>query len=162
MKKFVIPSIFIFLGCLLGCAGTTQVSSLPSYNGLRIQHSDKCLVIKTSRAQKYSDIMKEYENLIMGDSHVEATRLYLDEEVAFDCMSVGAKSALVLDRGVIASELTSGYFSSGVAVYDNTRMSGYQVVYFIKSIPVGGRLITKEEYNTWMKKGERLHGLYLK
>jgi len=161
-KIILVLIITVFLS---GCA--FQVSALSSYNGSEKKTSKKCLVARTALEQKFTKIINKYNESIQGDSHVATEGSYEDEEAAYDCMSVGAKSVLVLDRGVISSNTTyvngttssiynpttnqySTYSSSGYFVSSET--SAYIVVFFDKEIPSFDDEITIDDYKSWKKR----------
>lgn len=84
-----------------GCAHGVQVSSLSSYNGPRLDGSEKCVVHRTSVESRFVELLKENEESLLGDSHVSTAGSYDVVEAAYDCMAIGAKSVLVLERGVV-------------------------------------------------------------
>lgn len=153
---------FSFTIYLSSCA--LQVSALDAYNGLRKQESNKCTVSRTAIPTKFTNTIDEFNEFIQGDSHVETKGSYENEEAAYDCMTIGAKSVLVLDRGVVSSSTAyvpgktttyynpstnqfTSYTSSGYYVSSNT--SAYIVVFFNKDLPYPGESITKEDYKSW-------------
>ena len=162
-SKIVLP--LIITAFLSGCG--VQISALSSYNGSKKKASNKCLVARTALEQKFTTTINKYNESIQGDSHVATEGSYEDEEAAYDCMSVGAKSVLVLDRGVISSNTTyvNGtssniynpstnqyitYTSSGYLVSSST--SAYIVVFFDKEIPSFNDEITIDDYKSWKKR----------
>ena len=148
-------------------ACTYQVSSLHSYNGPQYNESNKCIVARTALDSKFSTTINDFKDNIQGDSHVETEGTYENEEAAFDCMSVGAKTVLILDRGIISTNSTyiSGstyntynpstnhyttYSTPGYTVSSET--SAYIIVFFNKKIPDLGNTITMDDYESWKKK----------
>ena len=146
--------IFAFDGCTYG----TQVSSLKSYNGPRLGGSEKCVVHRTSIESRFVEFFKENEENLLGDSHVSSAGSYDIIEAAYDCMTIGAKSVLVLERGVVSSTISSSVGSNSnqslytVTSYGFRDVSGYIVVFFNKEIKEPGILVTIEDYKSWLRK----------
>lgn len=163
-KQAIETLLFLSAFCLFGCSYPYQVSSLHSYNGPRAKETNKCVVIRTALEQKFTATINEYDKYIQGDSHVETTGTYENIEAAFDCMLVGAKSVLVLERGVISTNSTYingytyhhynsitnqyvAYTTPGYYVSSST--SAYIVVFFNKPLPNLGTTFTGSDYNSW-------------
>lgn len=141
---------FAALLALSGCANGTQVSSLRSYNGPRLGGSDKCLVYTTSVESWFEEILKENSGNLLGDSYVSTDYNYEVIEAAYDCMAIGAKSVLVLQRGVVASSVGNSVSSNGMTTYDSRKTSGYTVAFFNKNFPDFGVLVTIDDYKNWL------------
>ncbi len=155
---FLLSTILVIYGC------ATQVSSLNSYNGQQRKETNKCTVVRTALESKFSETINEFKDHIQGDSHVETLGTYENEEAAFDCMAVGAKTVLVLDRGVVSTSSTyvSGttYSSYNPATnsystrstsghYVSSKTSAYIVVFFNENIPNFGNTYTLDDYKSW-------------
>lgn len=158
--------IFLLITALFvsSCTPPYQVSALHSYNGPQAEETNKCVVARTALESKFSETINKYKDFIQGDSHVETTGSYENEEAAFDCMVVGAKSVLVLDRGVVS---TSSAYVSGTTYslynaatnsysvhstpgyYVSSQTSAYVVVFFNKRIPNFGKIYTFDDYKSW-------------
>lgn len=149
---------------LSSCA--VQVSALSSYNGPVREETKQCLVYRTSLESKFNEIVQRYEIYLQGDSRVSTSGNYLNPEAAYDCMKVGAKSVVVLDKGVVASSSGfvpgrvtynynsftnsySSFYTPGYAYTENT--SGYVVAFFEKEITYGGTIYTMKDYESWEK-----------
>lgn len=160
----------LFFACVVSplflssCA--VQVSALSAYNGPLYEPTNQCQVYRTSLEPRFYEIVQKYEAYMMGDSHVSTNGGYENEEAAYDCMEIGARSVVVLDRGVVAS--SSGYVpgtttynynpytnsvysthTPGYAYTQNT--SAYVVVFFEKEIKKGGNIYTVDDYEDWRK-----------
>lgn len=150
----------LFSGCV------SQVSSLEHYNGNRYKEQDQCQVYSTSLEPKFYEIVQQYSEYILGDSHVSTEGSYENIEAAYDCMTIGAKSAVVLDRGVVSSSTNyvagrttynydsysntySSTYTPGYFISKNT--SAYVVVFFKKEIQNIGNVYTRAEYNKWKR-----------
>lgn len=150
------------------CAPQTQVSSLQSYNGPLSSHgTNQCFVTKTALDSKFTETINKYKDYIQGDSHIElAGRHYEIVEAAFDCMYVGAKSVMILDRGVTSTNSGSTFTTfSSTNHYQSTNSSttfsttysnpsknfAYTIVFFNKKIPEFGNMITMSDYESWKK-----------
>jgi hypothetical protein len=152
--------ILTVAGLLFGCAPQTQLSSLQSYNGPLSTHgTNQCFVAKTALDTKFAETINEYKDFIQGDSHIEtAGRRYEIQEAAFDCMYVGAKSVLILDRGVTSTNsggMTITNYSSStntsITLSNPSQNSAYTIVFFNKKIPEFGNMITMSDYESWKK-----------
>lgn len=152
--------ILTVAGLLFGCAPQTQLSSLQSYNGPLSTHgTNQCFVAKTALDTKFAETINEYKDFIQGDSHIEtAGRRYEIQEAAFDCMYVGAKSVLILDRGVTSTNSAgmaiTNYSSStntSITLSNPSQNSAYTIVFFNKKIPEFGNMITMSDYESWKK-----------
>ena len=120
-----------------GCAPQTQVSSLYSYNGPLATHgTNQCFVTKTALDSKFAETINEYKDFIQGDSHIETAGRYEIEEAAFDCMYVGAKSVMILDRGVTSTNSGTAFYthkttnSSITYSLNPSNNSAYTIVFF--------------------------------
>ena len=166
-KIYTITTRFFILGIFLisGCAHQmTQISALRSYNGAQKKPNNQCIVVRTAIETKFTETIREYSDYMLGDSHIETKGQYENEEAAYDCMAIGAKSVLVLDRGVVSTSSayvpgytfgsyypTSNFFwtYSTPGYYVSTQTSAYVVVFFDKIISKYGTKITAKEYNSW-------------
>lgn len=162
-SKIIIAQLITFI--LSGCA--VQVSALSSYNGSLRNPSNRCLVARTALEQKFTRTINKNNESIQGDSQIATGGSYENEEAAYDCMSVGAKSVLVLNRGIISSSTTyvngttsstynpttnqyRTYTSPGYFISTNT--SAYIVVFFDKEIPGFTTEITFDDYKSWKRR----------
>ncbi|WP_407458422.1 hypothetical protein [Fibrobacter sp.] len=151
--------ILTVAGLLFGCAPQTQLSSLQSYNGPLSTHgTNQCFVAKTALNTKFAETINEYKDFIQGDSHIETSGNYEIQEAAFDCMYVGAKSVLILDRGVSSTisgstAITYHYPSTNTSIThtNSSAISAYTIVFFNKKIPEFGQMITMNDYESWKK-----------
>lgn len=157
---FTIVTLFLVSGCVY------QVSSLQSYNGSRYESENQCQVYRTSLEPKFYEIVQHYNEFILGDSHVSTGGTYENIEAAYDCMTIGAKSAVVLDRGVVSSSTSyvpgtttyhynpysntyNSFTTSGYFVSNST--SAYVVVFLGKTIPKIGHIYTRDAYKEWKR-----------
>lgn len=94
---------------------------------------------------------------LLGDSHVSTAGSYDVVEAAYDCMAIGAKSVLVLERGVVTSTVSGAVSSNykqlnySLTGYSFRDVSGYIVVFFNKNIKEPGILVTIEDYKSWLR-----------
>ena len=166
-RKSHLAKTSLFFSFIIYLSGCAQVSALHAYNGQRKQESDKCTVTRTALATKFSSTIDEFNEFVQGDSHVETNGNYENEEAAYDCMTIGAKSVLILDRGIVSSSTTyvpgstttnynpsTNQFSSQTSpgYYVSSNTSAYVVVFFNKDIPNSGETITKEDYKSWKRR----------
>lgn len=166
-RKSYLAKISLFFSFAIYFSGCAQISALHTYNGEQKQESNKCIVSRTALPTKFNATIDEFNEFIQGDSHVETNGSYENEEAAYDCMTIGAKSVLVLDRGIVSSSTTyvpgktttyynsstnqfTSHTSSGHYVSSNT--SAYIVVFFSKDLPNSGETITKEDYTSWKRR----------
>ena len=159
-KNFRVLSPVLFLtiaGFFSGCYHT-QFSSLQSYNGPLSDHgTNQCFVAKTALDSKFTETINKYKDFIQGDSHIESESHYEIEEAAFDCMYVGAKSVMILERGVTSTNSGTTFYtyklSSGSSIThsNSSKNSAYTLVFFNKKIPEFGKMITMDEFNSWIK-----------
>lgn len=160
-EKIILTCLCFSFLLMLGCAfGGKQFSSLYTYNGKLRQDTDECLVVRTSLEQNFSNLFDTHKDSFMGDSRVETSETYLSVEAGFDCMAVGAKTAIVLDKGI--SHATSTYIPvSSVKTFQSTSYYGYTkdteirayvIAFFKEKLPLQGLLVSQEKYESW--KGE--------
>ena len=166
-RKSHLAKISLFFSFTIFLSSCAQISALYAYNGKQYQESDKCTVTRTALTTKFTSTIDKFNEFVQGDSHVETNGNYENEEAAYDCMTVGAKSVLVLDRGVISSSTTyvpgstttkynpstnqfTSQTSSGLYISSNT--SAYVIVFFNKDLPNSGETITREDYKSWKRR----------
>lgn len=149
---------------LLGCA--TQASSLRVYTGPWKKYTNQCSVSRTVLSQEFNAAVKKYNGFILGDSRVEAAGRYDSEAAAFDCMSIGANSVLVFERGAVGTVdvhypgTSTTYFIPNAGEYYIMNSAGndyspispaYIVVFFNKEIPDFEYKVTWDDYSAWKK-----------
>lgn len=149
---------------LAGCV--SQVSSLQSYNGNWYEPENQCQVYRTSLGPKFYEIIQQYSEFVLGDSHVSTGGTYENMEAAYDCMTIGARSVVVLDRGVVSSSTSyvpgtttyqynpysntyNSFTTSGYYISNST--SAYVVVFLGKKIPKIGHTYTRDAYKEWKR-----------
>lgn len=163
----VVCSTMAMLAALVLSGCYSQVSSMSSFNGEKQKYTNQCQVVRTSLYQKFDKIVSDNQNIIQGDSHVETDGSYMNVEAAYDCMVAGAKSILVLERGVIATstahvggrtttyynyQTNQAYTRTSPGYNINFQTSGYIVVFFKEELPESGTMVTWDDYKTWHRK----------
>lgn len=156
MKNFL---LICFLACsfvFLGCTGT-QISSLYTYNGKIKQRTFECLVVRTSIEPQFNDLFNQHKKNFMGDAKVEYKQRYTNNEVAYDCMEIGAKTAVVYDRGVVPSSameipvtyITGDRQAQHFEYSPNEEVHNYLIAFFKKELPIQGSRVTYEKISAW-------------
>lgn len=140
---------FSYSGCF-----NSQISSLQAYNGYLEKPTNKCQVIRTSLATTFVDAIKENKDAVLGDSQIETYGSYENAEAAFDCMAIGAKSVLILNKGIMSTSTSTFYVQTGYVytpISETRQIAGYQIVFFNKELPMGSVSITEKNYSEWAK-----------
>ncbi|MCQ2109754.1 MAG: hypothetical protein MJZ05_13455 [Fibrobacter sp.] len=167
MKRFFFVTLCLSVLMLLSGCIVYQVSALSDYNGPIYEPTEKCYVYRTSLESKFNEIVTRYDVYMLGDSHVATSGSYESIEAAYDCMTVGATSVLVLDRGVVASSSTyvpgttnynynaftnqmTSTTTPGYYISQNT--SAFVVVFFGKELLYSGTSYTMKDYKSWKKR----------
>ncbi|MCQ2109755.1 MAG: hypothetical protein MJZ05_13460 [Fibrobacter sp.] len=149
-RLFSILAMTLLLSVLSGC-GPTQISSIRDYKGSLSTMSESCQVVWTSINYVFAAAVDDGKTNILGESKVSTRALFEEEEVAHDCMVLGAKSAVVLDQREAPKAADFGITVGSVTLLGNRSAPDYLVIYFDKELSVKGRHITMADYLTWAR-----------
>lgn len=109
---------------------------------------------RTSLESKFNELLKENGEYLLGDSRVQTSVGFEEIEAAYDCMAIGAKSVMVLDKGVVASSSAVAVASSGGSVAKASAQNNtarFELAFFKKRIPYNGLIYTEDYYQSWKK-----------